>query len=95
MSTTITLPDELHAQVQALAETTGRTIEDVLAETVVQGLAYDRWFREQVEIGRRSAEHGPLIPAEDVWEDFLARGLLTPEAIAEAEASEDDPLESL
>ncbi len=92
MSTTITLPDELHAQVQALAETTGRTPEDVLAEAVVQGLAYDRWFREQVEIGRRSAEQGPLIPAEDIWDDFLARGLLTPEAIAEA--NEDDPLES-
>jgi predicted transcriptional regulator len=39
MSTTISLPDELHARVRELAETTGRTLEDVLAETVTQGLA--------------------------------------------------------
>lgn len=90
MSTRITLPDDLHAQVKALAETTGRTLEEVLAETVSQGLAYDRWFRTEVEEGRRSAEQGPLIPAELVWEDFLQRGLLTPEAIAQAEADIDE-----
>ena len=53
--TTIELPEELHAQALALAETTGRTLEDVLAEAVAQGLAHDRWFRIEVERGRRSA----------------------------------------
>jgi predicted transcriptional regulator len=97
MSTTVTMPDELHARVRALAETTGRSLEEVLAETVIQGLAYDRWFREQVDIGRRSAEQGPLIPAVDVWADFLARGLVTPESIAQAdaEANEGDSGQSL
>ena len=40
--TRIELPEGLHAQAQALAETTGRTIEDMLAEAVAQGLAHDR-----------------------------------------------------
>jgi len=86
MSTTITLPDGLHAQLRALAESTGRTVEEVLAEAVAQGLAYDRWFRAEVEKGMRSAQVGPLIPADQVWEELLQRGFLTPEAIAQADA---------
>jgi hypothetical protein len=34
MSTMITLPDDRHAQVRALAEDTGRPLEVVLAEAV-------------------------------------------------------------
>ena len=85
-SITIQLSDDLHAEAQALAQTTGRSLEEVLAEAVAQGLAYDRWFRAEVAKGHRSAERGPLIPAERVWADLLRRGLLTPEAISEAEA---------
>jgi predicted transcriptional regulator len=91
VSTAITLPDDLHAQVQALAETTGRPLEAVLAEAVAQGLAYDRWFRAEVETGMRSAAQGPLIPAEEVWKTFLQRGLLSPEAIDQVEAEADVP----
>jgi predicted transcriptional regulator len=86
MSTTVTLPDSLHAEVRALAERTGRTVEEVVAETIAQGLAYERWFREEVEQGMRSAQEGPLLPADQVWDDLLRRGLLTPEAISQAEA---------
>ena len=88
MSTMIALPDDLHAQVRALAQDTGRPLEVVLAEAVAQGLAYDRWFRAEVEMGMRSAEQGPLLPAEEVWDDLMRRGLLTPEAIAQIEAEE-------
>jgi predicted transcriptional regulator len=94
-TTTVTLSKNLHDQVRALAEATGRTFEEVLAETVAQGLAYDRWFRAEVEKGVRSAAQGPLMPAEDVWADFLARGLLTTDAIAHAnDEADDDPSES-
>jgi predicted transcriptional regulator len=94
-STTIELPDDVLAQVRDLAQMTNRRIEEVLAEAVTQGLAYDRWFRAEVEKGIRSAEQGPLIPAEIVWADLLKRGLLTPEAIAQAdaEATSDDARE--
>ena len=85
-ATTIPLPNDLHAQAQALATTLGRTLEEVLTEAVAQGLAYDHWIRAEAEKGRRSAEHGPLIPAEQVWSDLLQRGMLTPEAIAQADA---------
>jgi predicted transcriptional regulator len=85
MSTTVTLPDSLHAEVRALAERTGRTVEEVVAETIAQGLADERWFREEVEQGMRSAQEGPLLAANQVWDDLLRRGLLTPEAITQAE----------
>jgi predicted transcriptional regulator len=84
--TTIELPDDLHAQVQELAQATDRPIAEVLTEAVAHYLEWDRWFRAEVETGRRSAEMGPLIPADEVWADFLRRGLVTPEALAEADA---------
>ena len=40
-----------------------------------------RQYFTEVEKGRRSAEMGPLIPAGEVWADFLRRGLVTPEAL--------------
>lgn len=38
-TTTIELPDELRAQAEALARTTGRSLAEVLTEAVSQGLA--------------------------------------------------------
>lgn len=82
--TRIELPEELHAQAQALAETTGRTIEDVLAEAVAQGLAHDRWFRTEVERGRRSAAADRFAAPAEV--EAMWMRVTTPEALAEAEA---------
>ena len=84
-TTTIELPDEVRTQAEELARTTGRSLAEVLTEAVSQGISYDLWLREQVEEGRRSARDEPLVPADQVWDDFLRRGLLTPEAIEEAE----------
>ena len=84
--TTIELPDELHARVQELAQASDRPIEAVLTEAIERYLEWDRWLRAEVEKGRRSADAGPLIPAEEVWADFLRRGLVTPEALAAADA---------
>jgi predicted transcriptional regulator len=89
MSTTVTLPDDLHAQVLELAAGTGRTVEEVLAEAVAQALVYDRWFRAEVEKGVRSTDAGRLASPEDVaamWDR-----LTTPEAMAEAEAELGEP----
>jgi predicted transcriptional regulator len=87
-ATTIELPDDLHAQVRELAQATDRPVAEVLTEAVAHYLEWDRWFRAEVEKGRRSAEAGPLVPAQEVWADFLERGLVTPEALAEAEAED-------
>ena len=74
-TTTIELPDDVHAQVQELARTTGRPVGELLSEAVVQGLAYDRWFRAEVAKGLRSTEAGRLVPSEDM--DALWRRLTT------------------
>lgn len=65
-TTAIELPDELRAQAEALAETTGRSLTEVLTEAVAQGLAYDRWFRAAVEEGMRSAAEGRFASPEEV-----------------------------
>ncbi len=83
-TTTIELSDNLHAQVQELAHTTGRPVTELLTEAVAQGLAYDRWFRMEVAEGLRSTEAGRIVPPEDMA--ALWGRLTTPEAMAEAEA---------
>ena len=83
---TIELPDEAHVRVQELARASDRPIAAVLTEAIERYLEWDRWLRAEVDKGRRSAETGPLIPAEEVWADFLRRGLVTPEALAAADA---------
>ncbi len=87
MSTTVTLPDDLHAQVRALADSTGRTVEEVLTEAVAQALAYDRWFRAEAEKGLRSTNAGRFAPPEDI--EAMWGRLTTPKAMAEAEAELD------
>ena len=54
--TLIQLPDDLHAQAQALARTTGRTLEEVLTEAVEQGLR-----------SRRVRRSTPAADADNVW----------------------------
>ncbi len=83
-TTTIELPDELYAQVQELAQATGRPVRELLADAVAQGLAYDRWFRARVAAGLSSVESGQHVSSEEVEE--IWNRLTTPEAMAEAEA---------
>ena len=40
-TTTLELPDEVRARAEALARTTGRSLAEVLTDTLIQGLAYD------------------------------------------------------
>jgi RHH-type transcriptional regulator, rel operon repressor / antitoxin RelB len=77
LSMTITLPDDLLAEVRALAETSGRPLEEVLAETVAQGLAYDRWFRAEVQKSLLSTEAGQFASPEEV--EAMWSRLTTPE----------------
>lgn len=88
--TTVELPDELHVQVQELAQATDRPLADVLAEAIVHYVEWDRWFRAEVAKGQRSADTGPLVAADEVWTDFLRRGLVTPEALAAADAEDNN-----
>lgn len=84
IATTINLPDEVRAEAEAFAKTTGRSLAEVLTEAVAQGLAYERWFREEVEEALRSTEAGHLATPEEV--EAMWQRLTTPETMAEAEA---------
>jgi predicted transcriptional regulator len=83
-TTTIELPDELRAQAEALARTTGRSLAEVLTDAVGQGLAYEHWFRTEVEEALRSTAEGRLASPEEV--EAMWQRLTTPETMAEAEA---------
>ncbi len=87
-STTIHLPDDTLKQVQDLATSTHRTVEEVLTAVTVaavaKAVAYEVWFRAEVEKGLRSVEEGRLVPPEEV--DAMWARLTTPEAVAEVEA---------
>jgi len=73
IATTIELPDEVFAQARDLAQLTHRRMEEVLTEAVIHGL--------------RGGTAEPPIVDEAVWADFLQRGLLTAEAIAQIRSS--------
>lgn len=83
MSTTVTLPDDLHSQVRALADSTSRTVEEVLAEAVTQALAYDRWFRAEAEkcFIRRGSGRRLLTPRAREFQHGSAKPELEDQAI--------------
>lgn len=80
----IQLPDDLRVQAEELAQATGRTLDEVLAEAVAQGLAYDRWFRAAVQEALDATAAGHLAASEEV--EAMWNRLTTPEAMAEADA---------
>jgi predicted transcriptional regulator len=83
-TTIIELPEDLQTQAEALARSTGRSLAEVLTEAVGQGLAYERWFREQVQEALHSTETGRFAPPEAV--EAMWQRLTTPESMAQAEA---------
>ena len=83
-TTTIELPDDVRTQAEALAATTGRSLAEILTEAVVQGLAYERWFRAEVEEALCSTEAGRLATTEEA--EAMWQRLTTRESMAEAEA---------
>ena len=91
-STTIQLPDELHVQALALAETTGHTLEDVLTEAVAQGLAidggfnrWDQWFVAAVEQSLAATRAGQFASPDNV--EAMWNRLTTPEPQAWAHSA--------
>src|SRR5438067_3089670 len=60
-------PDQESA-LRQVAATTGRDPEALVQDAVDQLLDYDRWFREQVQIGLAQADRGELVTHEEVGE---------------------------
>jgi predicted transcriptional regulator len=60
-------PDQESA-LRHIAATTGRNPEELIRDAVEQLLDYDRWFREQVQIGLEQADRGEFVTHEEVGE---------------------------
>ncbi len=83
-NTSIRIPDELHAQYDQLAAATGRSRNYLMNEALARYAAEEQWQIAQIEEGIQDADAGNLIPHEQVGADWLARGLLTQEALDRA-----------
>ena len=84
---TIQLSDDLRVEAETPARDTGRTLDEVLADAVTQGLAYDRWFRESVQEALDATAAGHLAAPGEV--DAMWNRLTTHETMVEAEAELD------
>jgi predicted transcriptional regulator len=79
-TTTIRLPPELRARLQALSEQTGRSAHSIIVEAVERHADYEEQLqalvREALAADARIEETGEVYRAEDVdaWMQRLAKG---------------------
>ena len=72
MVMTIQMPDEITGRLDALAQTVGRSRDDLLMEAIVRYLDEEAAYLAEVEEGRREADAG-LFVLEDEMNAFWAR----------------------
>lgn len=60
------VPPELEAKLSRLAETTGRTAEQLALDLLATSVEHDEWFRGEVEKGRASARAGRLLDRDEL-----------------------------
>jgi predicted transcriptional regulator len=60
------VPPELEAKLSRLAETTGRTVEQLALDLLATSVEHDEWFRGEVEKGRASARAGRLLDRDEL-----------------------------
>ena len=58
-------PDQ-ETQLNEMAAKTGRGTDELVREAVDRLLAYNRWFREQVQVGLDQIERGEFVDGEGV-----------------------------
>jgi predicted transcriptional regulator len=58
-------PEQLD-QLNKLASSTGRCADELVQEAVEDLLAYNGWFRKEVEVGLSQVRHGDLVEDEEV-----------------------------
>ena len=58
-------PDQLE-QLNKLASSTGRRADELVREAVDNLLAYNEWFRKEVQIGLDQVRQGELVEDEEV-----------------------------
>jgi predicted transcriptional regulator len=60
------LPETQESQLNDLASRTGRGTDELVQEAVSRLLAYDQWFKEQVQIGLEQINRGEFIEEEEM-----------------------------
>ena len=60
------VPPELETKLNRLAETTGRTTEQLALDLLATSIEHDEWFRREVEEGRASARAGRLLNRDEL-----------------------------
>ena len=58
-------PDQVE-QLNKLASSTGRRADELVQEAIDNLLAYNQWFRKEVEIGLAQVRQGELVEDEEV-----------------------------
>ena len=60
------VPPDLEARLNRLAETVGRTPEQLALDLLATSVEHDEWFRSEVEKGRVSARAGRLLDRNEL-----------------------------
>ncbi len=81
VTTSIRMPDEVHAQYGMPAQTTGRTRDDLMVEALRR--AAEQQLREiaLIQEGLSQSQAGLGIPIEDIVARFKAEGMLPPDFV--------------
>lgn len=58
-------PDQLE-QLNELASSTGRRADELVQEAIDNLIAYNKWFRKEVETGLAQVRQGELVEDEEV-----------------------------
>jgi predicted transcriptional regulator len=66
MTMTVDLTPDQVAQLNKLAFATGRGTDELMQEAVENLLAYNNWFKEQVQVGQAQIQRGELLEDEEV-----------------------------
>lgn len=66
MTVTVDLTPDQVAQLTKLASATGRGTDELMQEAVENLLAYNNWFKEQVQVGQVQIQRGELLEDEEV-----------------------------
>ena len=78
----VRMDERTKAELAALAEATGRTLNYLMNEALDQYLRRQMWQVRRVQQALASVEAGHVMPHDEVVADFVREGLFTPEEYA-------------
>lgn len=73
----VRMDERTKAELAALAEATGRTLNYLMNEAIEQYLSRQTWQVQRVEQALASVDVGHILPHDDVVAGFVGKGLFT------------------